>query len=102
MKLHIEPEAVKARKNQRKVDLEVADIRQKLSSSAGKHVVLSNREIRLLRWASLTSARTFVMLDRDYINATYRCSFVDLTEEDVNKIKGSAKVAKKLERIRNP
>jgi len=75
LKLHVNPEVIKERKSQRKIELEVADIREKLDAAGnGKSVVLTNREIRLLR-------------------------FVDLSEEDVKKIKGSAKVAKKLERL---
>ena len=46
--LYIDPETIKARKNQRKIDLEVQDIREKLDAASG-NVVLSNREIRLLR-----------------------------------------------------
>ena len=51
--LHIEPEVVKERKKQRKVQLEISDIKQKLSTANGKNIVLSNREIRLLRWEPL-------------------------------------------------
>ena len=50
IKLHIEPDLIKTRKNQRKIELEVADIKSKLNASNGKNVVLSNREIRLLRF----------------------------------------------------
>ncbi len=50
LKLHIDPEAIKSRKNQRKIDLEVADIKRKLEAPNGKNVVLTNREIRLLRY----------------------------------------------------
>ena len=46
---------MKARKNQRKIDLEVQDIREKLDSASG-NVVLSNREIRLLRSVELCEA----------------------------------------------
>lgn len=44
----IRPAEVKTRKKQRKVGTEVADLKVKLSQSS-KNVVLSNREIRLLR-----------------------------------------------------
>ncbi|KAJ6646810.1 Egalitarian protein like, partial [Pseudolycoriella hygida] len=69
----INPSEVKIRKKQRKVSNEVADLKQKLSLSM-KNVVLSNREIRLLR-------------------------FLDLNEEEKEKLRGSYKVAKKLEKL---
>ncbi|KAG4068952.1 hypothetical protein HA402_005100 [Bradysia odoriphaga] len=69
----IHPNDVKMRKKQRKVSNEVADLKQKLSVSS-KNVVLSNREIRLLR-------------------------FLDLTEEEKEKLRGSYKVAKKLDKL---
>ena len=47
--LYVDPEGVKAKKKQRKIDFEVSDLRLKLANSMGKNVVLSNREIRLLR-----------------------------------------------------
>ena len=47
--LYIDPEGIKAKKKQRKIDFEVSDLRLKLANSMGKNVVLSNREIRLLR-----------------------------------------------------
>ena len=40
---------VKNRKKQRKVETEVADLRLKLATIQSKNIVLSNREIRLLR-----------------------------------------------------
>ncbi len=50
LRMHVDPEAVKEQKTRRKIDLEVKDIRDKLSKTTnGKNVVLSNREIRLLR-----------------------------------------------------
>jgi exonuclease 3'-5' domain-containing protein 1 len=64
---------VKMKKKQRKINTEVCDLKQKLQSS-NKNVVLSNREIRLLR-------------------------YLDLTEEEKEKLKGSVKVAKKLEKL---
>ena len=48
--LYIDPEGVKTKKKQRKIDFEVSDLRLKLANSSGKNVVLSNREIRLLRY----------------------------------------------------
>ena len=48
--LYIDPEGVKTKKKQRKIDFEVSDLRLKLANSTGKNVVLSNREIRLLRY----------------------------------------------------
>jgi exonuclease 3'-5' domain-containing protein 1 len=52
--MHIKPGDVKQRKKQRKVETELADLRGKLSSNANRtNIVLSNREIRLLRCASL-------------------------------------------------
>lgn len=49
--MHIRATEVKQRKKQRKVESEVSDLRSKLSSSSqtGRNIVLSNREIRLLR-----------------------------------------------------
>ncbi|GAB0089948.1 5'-Nucleotidase, C-terminal [Sergentomyia squamirostris] len=72
----IRPMEVKMRKKQRKISTEVADLRAKLSQSSNKNIVLSNREIRLLR-------------------------YLDLTEEEKDKLKGSYKVAKKLEKLEN-
>ncbi|XP_046669279.1 egalitarian protein homolog [Homalodisca vitripennis] len=74
--MHIRPTEVKQRKKQRKVESEVSDLRNKLSSSSqtGRNIVLSNREIRLLR-------------------------YLDLTDEEKEKLKGSYKVARKLEKL---
>lgn len=49
--MNIQPNDVKLRKRQRKVESEVSDLRSKLAQSAqtGRNIVLSNREIRLLR-----------------------------------------------------
>lgn len=44
----IKPNEVRSRKKQRKLGTEVADLKQKLGQS-NKNIVLSNREIRLLR-----------------------------------------------------
>lgn len=79
--MNIRPSEVKQRKKQRKVEAEVADLRQKLdsssampSASSSSVIVLSNREIRLLR-------------------------YLDLTEEEKERLKGSYKVARKLEKL---
>lgn len=46
--MHINPDAVKLKKRQRKTETEVSELRVKLAQ-ATKSVVLSNREVRLLR-----------------------------------------------------
>ncbi|KAK6621823.1 hypothetical protein RUM44_001630 [Polyplax serrata] len=74
--LHIKPDEVKLRKNQRKVETEVKDLKIKLSNQQLKQIVLSNREIRLLK-------------------------YIDLTEKEKEKLRGSYKVAKKLEQLEN-
>lgn len=71
--MHINPDAVKLKKRQRKTETEVAELRVKLAQ-ASKSVVLSNREVRLLR-------------------------YIELTDEEKEKLKSSAKVAKKLEKL---
>merc|ERR1719295_516475 len=60
----IDPKGVKAKKKQRKIDFETSVLRLKLVNTSGKSIVLSNREIRLLR-------------------------HVELTEEDKERLKGS-------------
>ncbi|XP_071450469.1 egalitarian protein homolog [Hetaerina americana] len=79
--MNIRPLEVKQRKKQRKVEAEVADLRLKLDTSSAMPsalsssvIVLSNREIRLLR-------------------------YLDLTEEEKERLKGSYKVARKLEKL---
>jgi len=71
----IRPNDVKLKKKQRKINTEVFDLKQKLQTT-NKNIVLSNREIRLLR-------------------------YLDLTEDEKDKLKGSVKVAKKLEKLEN-
>lgn len=71
----IKPREVKTCKKQRKISTEVQDLKLKLSQTS-KNIVLSNREIRLLR-------------------------YLDLTEEEKEKLRGSHKVAKKLEKLEN-
>ncbi|XP_075526876.1 egl_like_exo domain-containing protein isoform X2 [Dermacentor variabilis] len=75
---HISPDEVKQRKKQRKLDHEVDDLRRRLDAAqhTQRQVVLSNREIRLLR-------------------------YVNLTEEECARIDGNPKVARKLDRLRN-
>lgn len=74
--LHLNPSEVKMRKKQRKIQTEVADLRKKMDEAVGRNIVLSNREIRLLR-------------------------YIELTKEEKEKLKGSYKVAKKLEKLEN-
>lgn len=71
--MHIQPTEVRLRKRQRKINTEVYELRQKLSQCS-KNVVLSNREIRLLR-------------------------YIELTEEEKEKLKVSQKICKKLEKL---
>ncbi|SPP72969.1 uncharacterized protein LOC117582605 isoform X2 [Drosophila guanche] len=71
--LQIKPNEVKIRKKQRKVSTEVSDLKLKLAQTS-KSIVLSNREIRLLR-------------------------YMDLTEDEKERLKGYYKVAKKLEKM---
>ncbi|KAL1502086.1 hypothetical protein ABEB36_007284 [Hypothenemus hampei] len=71
--LHINPDEVKMKKRQRKTETEVKELRAKLAQ-VSKSVVLSNREVRLLR-------------------------YIELTDEEKEKLKSSAKVAKKLEKL---
>lgn len=50
----IDPIEIKQRKKQRKIDMEVNDLKLKLINSEAKQIVLSNREIRLLRYQSIS------------------------------------------------
>ncbi|KAI1287470.1 piRNA biogenesis protein EXD1 [Halotydeus destructor] len=70
----IKPDEVKQLRKSRKVDMEVMDLKIKLYNSEAPQIVLSNREIRLLR-------------------------YIDLTDEIKSKIDGCQKVAKKLDRL---
>lgn len=72
--MHITPGEMKGRKKQRKIESEVIDLRRRMEEATEKNIVLSNREIRLLRYLSLT-------------------------EDEKEKLKGSYKVAKKLEKL---
>lgn len=76
VQMHIRPTDVKARKIQRKIKTEVTDLKKRMEEATSKNIVLSNREIRLLR-------------------------HLDLTKEEKEKLKGSYKVAKKLEKLEN-
>ncbi|CAH0714014.1 unnamed protein product, partial [Brenthis ino] len=71
--MHIQPTEVKLRKRQRKINTEVGELKQKLAETT-KNIVLSNREIRLLR-------------------------YLELTEEEKEKLKGCHKISKKLEKL---
>ncbi|KAK5638366.1 hypothetical protein RI129_012661 [Pyrocoelia pectoralis] len=73
--IHIMPDDIKLRKRQRKIGTEVAELRVKLSQPL-KSIVLSNREVRLLR-------------------------YIELSEEEKEKLKSSTKIAKKLEKLEN-
>ncbi|KAI4455306.1 egalitarian isoform b [Holotrichia oblita] len=73
--MHINPDMVKMKKRQRKTETEVGELRVKLAQPA-KSIVLSNREVRLLR-------------------------YIELTDEEKEKLKSSVKVAKKLEKLEN-
>lgn len=72
--MHVNTNEVKSRKKQRKIETEVSDLRRKMDETIGRNIVLSNREIRLLR-------------------------YLELTKEEKEKLKGSYKVAKKLEKL---
>ncbi|XP_033339239.2 egl_like_exo domain-containing protein [Megalopta genalis] len=76
IQIYIKPADVKARKKQRKVETEVADLKKRMEETTTKNIVLSNREIRLLR-------------------------YLDLTEDEKEKLRGSYKVARKLEKLEN-
>lgn len=58
------------------METEVADLKKRMEEATTKNIVLSNREIRLLR-------------------------YLDLTEDEKEKLKGSYKVARKLEKLEN-
>lgn len=49
--MYIRPDEVKQRKKQRKIENELTDLQNKLAiaSNSSRNIVLSNREIRLLR-----------------------------------------------------
>jgi exonuclease 3'-5' domain-containing protein 1 len=73
----IRRDSVRLKKKSRKAEVEIQELREKMGAVApGKTLVLSNREIRLLR-------------------------YMDLTDEEKEKLEGSQKVLKKLERIQN-
>ncbi|KAK4878762.1 hypothetical protein RN001_011268 [Aquatica leii] len=70
---YIAPDDVKLRKHQRKTTTEVAELRDKLSQPV-KRIALSNREVRLLR-------------------------YIELSEEEKDKLKASRKITKILENL---
>ena len=73
--LYVDPEGVKAKKKQRKIDFEVSDLRLKLANTMGKNVVLSNREIRLLRYRNVLNT----ILISDYnCNQTLQNSSINI------------------------
>ncbi|XP_034937623.1 egalitarian protein homolog [Chelonus insularis] len=72
--MHISPTEMKARKKQRKIEAEVVHLRKRMDEAGEKNIVLSNREIRLLRYLSLT-------------------------EDEKERLKCNYKVAKKLEKL---
>lgn len=71
---YIKVDEVKQKKKTRKIETEVSDLKAKLAMATGRQVVLSNREIRLLR-------------------------YLELSDEEREKLEGSYKVARKLERL---
>ena len=52
--MYIQIDEIKEKKRQRKVETEVADLKLKLATAQAKNIVLSNREIRLLRCVLVT------------------------------------------------
>ena len=58
--MYIQSDDVKERKRQRKVETEVADLKLKLATTQSKNIVLSNREIRLLRYTQVTRPKYMV------------------------------------------
>ena len=59
--MYIQSEEVKERKRQRKVETEVADLKLKLATTHSKNIVLSNREIRLLRYTAFRNPCQFLV-----------------------------------------
>lgn len=51
----IKPDEIRSVKKERKIDLEVIDLKRKLYAETGEKLVLSNREIRLLRHVDLSA-----------------------------------------------
>lgn len=71
---HMNPNEVKLRKRHRKIQIEIDSLRKKIQQTVGKNLVLTNREIRLLK-------------------------YIDLTDEETGKLKSNVKIAKKLEKM---
>nr|CAD7445395.1 unnamed protein product [Timema bartmani] len=128
--MHIKPSEVKQRKKQRKVETEVADLRQKLSSVQSRNIVLSNREIRLLsnrkiaqgmsqgakqdmslgakqdmslgakQGMSLGAKQGMSLVAKQGMSQGAKQEvYLDLTEEEKEKLRGSYKVARKLDKL---
>lgn len=60
--MYIVPDNVQKRKHQRKIDNELQVLKGKLSTDNGKNVVLSNRELRLLRYFIKAKLNYFKLL----------------------------------------
>lgn len=65
----ITPDAVKLKKRQRKTETEVTELRIKLAQPA-KSIVLSNREVRLLRYMIYTTSVLLVKISFQLANVT--------------------------------
>ena len=71
---------MKNRKKQRKVETEVADLRLKLATIQSRNIVLSNREIRLLRSVKRCHryfAVIIISIDYVHFHGYFRSDFVD-------------------------
>ena len=67
---------MKNRKKQRKVETEVADLRLKLATIQSRNIVLSNREIRLLRSVKRCHRYFAVIIALQYSHSL--CIFMDI------------------------
>lgn len=63
--LFIVPDNVQKRKHQRKIDNELLVLKEKLSTDNGKNVVLSNRELRLLRYLILYKLDNYLKINQN-------------------------------------
>lgn len=63
--LFIVPDNVQKRKHQRKIDNELQVLKEKLSTDNGKNVVLSNRELRLLRYLILYKLDNYLKINQN-------------------------------------
>jgi exonuclease 3'-5' domain-containing protein 1 len=66
--LFIVPDNVQKRKHQRKIDNELQVLKDKLSSDNGKNVVLSNRELRLLRYNNFYEFDNYHKINQNITN----------------------------------